>query len=176
MLTCNVVPQAKWIDRKFDRQVPAGEFPNVIERLAGTPTRLEEKINNAPFMLLTHPYKNGWSVQEHTGHLIDLEILFCTRLDDMEAGRTVLTPADMENKKTYRADYNNHNINAVLKIFRQSREATIIRLSKYDTPFLNRTIMHPRLRRYMTVADLAYFFAEHDDHHLAVISRIIREG
>lgn len=171
-----MVPQLKWTDRKFDRQVPCRELPALIERLYGTPARLEEKINNAPFMLLTQQVNNKWSIQEHAGHLIDLEILFCNRLDDFEAGKTMLTAADMENKKTYHADYNNHNINAVLKIFRQSRQATVNRISKYDEALVSRTSMHPRLRRPMNVADIVYFFAEHDDHHLAAISRIIQDA
>jgi uncharacterized damage-inducible protein DinB len=41
---------------------------------------------------------------------------------------------------------------------------------------LARTAFHPRLRQLMTVADLLFFVAEHDDHHLASITQLIRQG
>ena len=36
------------------------------------------------------------------------------------------------------------------------------------------TARHPRLKKEMRVLDLAFFIAEHDDHHLARISELIR--
>src|SRR3989304_4800026 len=32
----------KWVDRKFDFSFPAGVFPAILERLSGTPVRLEK--------------------------------------------------------------------------------------------------------------------------------------
>jgi hypothetical protein len=37
-----------------------------------------------------------------------------------------------------------------------------------DDQLLN-TALHPRLKIPMRIVDLAYFVAEHDDHHLATI-------
>jgi hypothetical protein len=34
------------------------------------------------------------------------------------------------------------------------------------------TALHPRLRQQMRVIDMAYFVAEHDDHHLATINEL----
>jgi len=37
-----------------------------------------------------------------------------------------------------------------------------------------RSALHPRLKTPMRLLDLAFFVAEHDDHHLATISELIR--
>jgi hypothetical protein len=34
---------------------------------------------------------------------------------------------------------------------------------------------HPRLNKQMRIIDIAYFTAEHDDHHFAMISEIRKE-
>ncbi|MBC8367786.1 hypothetical protein H8E52_10280 [bacterium] len=36
------------------------------------------------------------------------------------------------------------------------------------------TALHPRLKTPMRACDMLYFMAEHDDHHLARISEIIK--
>jgi hypothetical protein len=37
-----------------------------------------------------------------------------------------------------------------------------------------RSALHPRLKTPMRLLDLAFFVAEHDDHHLATISELLR--
>ena len=37
---------------------------------------------------------------------------------------------------------------------------------------LARTALHPRLRQPMSVTDLCFFVAEHDDHHLQTIEEL----
>lgn len=170
-----MITQIKWVNLSFDTNIPPGKFPAIIERLAGTPSRLEEKLQNAPYLILTQPYNNGWSIQEHAGHLVDLEELVSNRLDDFELGKDLLTAADMTNKKTYAAKHNKHEISAILKNFIAIRTATIKRLQAYDETMIKRTAMHPRLQVPMSITDVAHFFAEHDDHHLATISNITKE-
>lgn len=34
----------KWFDRKFTFDLPASMYPNVVERLRGTPARLEDIV------------------------------------------------------------------------------------------------------------------------------------
>ncbi len=167
-----MVQQVKWTELRFDFNTPAGKFPALVERLSGTPARLEEKIQNMPFLVLTQLHNNGWTIQEHAGHLFDLEQLIETRLNDFESNKEVLTPADMSNKKTDEANHNNNDINTILKSFRLARAATIHRLLSFDENMIEKTAFHPRLQTPMRVIDLVHFFAEHDDHHLAKISMI----
>ena len=115
-----------------------------------------------------------WSIQEQAGHLLDLEPLGMNRLDDFEAGREMLVAADMENRKTHEANHNAKTIENILAQFRRERRAFVERLDAYNEEFVQRTALHPRLKAKIRVIDLVFFIAEHDDHHLARISELIR--
>jgi len=39
---------------------------------------------------------------------------------------------------------------------------------------MERTALHPRLQQPMRVLDMAFFTAEHDDHHLARMTELSR--
>jgi uncharacterized damage-inducible protein DinB len=164
----------RWFDRKFTFDLSVKMYPNVVERLRGTPARLEERVRPLSKEVLTRRDGKAWSIQEHTGHLWDLEALGDGRLDEFEAGAKDLRPADLENRKTHEANHNANDIGKILKEFRAARARMVARLDGYDEAFIERTALHPRLRQPMRVVDLAFFMAEHDDHHLAVISRLIR--
>lgn len=170
-----MVQQTKWVERSFNFDFPAGMFSVIVERLNGTPARMEEKIKNIPYMILELPYNNGWSIQEHAGHLIDLEALHSKRLEEFEAGATTLSPAEMSNQKTYEANYNNRSISDIMKEFRRVRKEFVQRIATYDEAMATRTAVHPRLQKPMRLVDMLYFVAEHDDHHLTIISRAHQE-
>ena len=62
----------KWTDRQFDFAFPTGIYPEMIERLRGTPARLEEHTRVLPPAVLTRRDGERWSIQENAGHLLDL--------------------------------------------------------------------------------------------------------
>jgi hypothetical protein len=149
-------------------------YPNVVERVRGTPARLEDLVRALPVEILTRREGGKWSIQEQAGHLLDLESLGMSRLDDYEAGRETLYAADLENRKTFEAAHNSGSIEDILARFRAGRMEFVRRLDKYDEAFIQRTALHPRLKMKLRVLDLAFFIAEHDDHHLSRISELIR--
>lgn len=163
-----------WFEREFSFAPPVELFPNVVERVRGTPARLEDRLAGLSPEVLTRRAGESWSMQEHAGHLLDLEALELQRLDDYEAGRETLTPADLQNRKTFEARYNERALADILRAFRAARQEFVRRLESYDAAFAARTALHPRLQQPMRVIDLALFTAEHDDHHLARISELIR--
>ena len=77
-----------WFERKFETDLPAHLFPGVIERLRGTPARLEERVRGLTRDQLTRKPHDSWSIQENAGHLGDVEPLWLGRLDDFDAGVT----------------------------------------------------------------------------------------
>ncbi|HEX8143485.1 MAG TPA: DinB family protein [Pyrinomonadaceae bacterium] len=162
-----------WFEREFSFDLPVWMYPNVIERLRGTPARLEERVGSLPAGVLTRRRDNQWSIQEHAGHLLDLGPLDIARLDDYEAGRESLRPADRDNRKTYEANHNAHAIAELLGSFRAERAEFVRRLEEYDAEFIERSAVHLRLQTKMRVLDFAFFIAEHDDHHLARITELI---
>ncbi len=163
-----------WFKRQFSFGLPIEMYPNVVERLRGAPARLEELTRGLSREMLTRRDGDKWSIQEQTGHLLDLEELGMKRLDDFEAGRDPLTAADLANRKTHEANHNANTIENILAAFRQERMEFVARLDSYDEALVQRTALHPRLNQQIRVIDLAFFIAEHDDHHLARISELKR--
>ena len=169
-----MVQLQEWFAREFSFTLPVWMFPNIVARLRGTPARLEDLVRSIPPEHLTRRHNEQWSIQEHAGHLLDLSELDITRLREFTAGAIVLTAADRENRKTYTADHNANSIESILTAFRAERMAFVARLDELDEAFVKRTALHPRLQLEMRVLDFAFFIAEHDDHHLARISELIR--
>lgn len=169
-----MVDRTEWIKRQFSFELPLGMYGNVVERVRGTPARLEDLTCDLSRDILTRRDGHKWSIQEQAGHLLDLEPLGMIRLDDFEAGRDALTAADMANKKTYEANHNADTIENILASFRRERMEFVRRLEAYDEEVVQRTAVHPRLQLSIRVIDLAFFIAEHDDHHLARISELKR--
>ena len=170
-----MVQRAAWVTRKFSFDyLPLSMYPNVVERVRGTPARLEDLTRPLRRATLTRRDGDKWSIQEHAGHLLDLEPLGMNRLDDYEAGRAALCAADMENRRTHEADHNAGGVENILAAFRAGRMEFVCRLDDYDDRFVQRVALHPRLQQEVRVLDLVFFIAEHDDHHLARISELIR--
>ncbi|HKO45357.1 MAG TPA: DinB family protein [Pyrinomonadaceae bacterium] len=164
----------KWGDRKFQFTFPVEVYPEMIERLRGTPARLEDRLRSVNTQLLTRRDGERWSMQENAGHLLDLEVLVSTRLDEYLAGAASLHAADMSNRKTYEADHNRLTLESILTSFREGRMALVQRLEELPSDTFARVAHHPRLNMPMRLVDMLFFQAEHDDYHLARISELIK--
>jgi uncharacterized damage-inducible protein DinB len=169
-----MIPQTRWTDRTFQFTLPVGAFPCVLERFRGTPPRLDEKIRLLPPRVLTLRIANGWSIQEHAGHLWNLEELGEKRLREFLAGEKLLTAADMENRKTFAALHNERAIGEILSGFRKSRAALVEVLDSLSEDQVAYAAQHPRLNVPMRVIDWVFFMCEHDDHHLARMQELAR--
>lgn len=169
-----MVDRTEWIKRQFKFELPLGMYGNVVERVRGTPARLEDLTRGLSQEILTRRDGDKWSIQEQAGHLLDIGELEMKRLDEFEAARDALTAADMTNQLTHEANHNANSIENILSAFRKERMAFVARLDSYDEEFVSRTALHPRLKTPIRVIDLALFIAEHDDHHLARISELKR--
>lgn len=168
------IQSKEWFRRAFDRDLEIWMFPNLVERLRGTPSRLEERIQSLDSNLLVRRDGSRWSIQENAGHLSDLEELWSGRIDDFMVGKAEMRPADLQNTKTHEADHNSRAVSDVLKEFRADRMALVKELGDFGPETVARTALHPRLQQPMRVIDLVFFVAEHDDHHLARITELIR--
>jgi uncharacterized damage-inducible protein DinB len=167
------IQRIPWLQRRFSTVFPAGELAYVIERLRGTPVRLKARIEEIPAELLKRRDGGTWSIQENVGHLFDVETLWHGRLDDFEQGKQALRPADLENRRTFEADYNAKSLIELQIAFGESRSWLVERLESVDEQVGNREALHPRLNRPMKIVDLMFFAAEHDDHHMARITELI---
>jgi hypothetical protein len=165
-----------WFERRFEFTLPIEAFPAVVERLRGTPARIEEKLEGVGIDDLTHRDGDAWSVQEHLGHLRDLDDLHTARLDDFLSGAGTLRPADLKNRKTHEAQHNEKATLDLLADFRRERGRFVTRLDAWEPDQLGLTAVHPRLQQPMRVIDMALFVADHDDHHLAKMTELLRRS
>jgi uncharacterized damage-inducible protein DinB len=168
-----IVRQARWVERRFVFGLPTGVFPCILERFRGTPARLEELVRDLSPDTLLSKAGGGWSVQEHAGHLFDLEELGEKRLQEFLAREPVLSAADMNNRKTTEAGHNAKEMKTILRDFRQAREHLVRQLDRLSDSQVAFSSIHPRLNCPMTVTDWVCFMAEHDDHHLARIRSLL---
>ena len=164
----------RWTDRHFEFNFPAGVYPEMIERMRGTPARLEEHVRALPPAVLTRRDGDRWSIQENAGHLLDLEPLVNQRLGQYVSGAGELHAADMSNRKTYDASHNDVPVDSVLNAFRRHRTELVDRLDVLKSEIFARSAFHPRLRVQMRLVDMIFFQAEHDDYHLARIHELAR--
>ena len=169
-----MIKRMRWVEREFEFELPVGVFPCVVERLRGTPARLEELTRGLSRETLTAKPGGLWSIQEQAGHLWDLDGLHEGRLADYARGLEVLRAADMQNRKTEEAGHNDARLEAILASFRAAREGFVRRLEALTEREAAAAALHPRLQKRMRVIDMAYFTAEHDDHHLAAVSELRR--
>jgi len=164
----------RWFDRKFEFTFPAEQYPNLCMRLRGTPARLDEMMHAASPADLVRKPGEKWSAQEHAGHLLDLEPLWFSRVEDFVRGGDVLTTADLSNRRTEEARHNQRAVQEILSGFRRARMELLSRLEKLEPAFITRTMLHPRLKTPMRLVDHLFFVAEHDDHHLAKMWELLR--
>jgi uncharacterized damage-inducible protein DinB len=162
----------RWFDRKFELGLGPDAAPELLDRLRQAPDRLADAVRGLTPEILTRKPDGKWSIQENVGHLLDLEPLWEQRLDDYDSGSVTLHPADLENRKTHEAHHNHRPVSDVLAGFREVRGRIVDRLTRMSAAELARTALHPRLQQPMSVVDLCYFVAEHDDHHLRTIEEL----
>ena len=160
----------EWFDRQFEFGLPIGMLPFYIERLRGTISRLEAKVMGVDERILSDKLDGKWSVKQNIGHLAEVDEIANKRIDEIIAGVPTMSPAVFEP----RGDYNQQTVYEVLAHFLRNRTRNIDRYHELTGNELEKSSLHPRLRLMMTPVDLAWFDAEHDDHHLVRINEIIR--
>ena len=164
----------KWIERSFSFNYPVDLYPEIIERVRGASARLDEYLNSAPPEILTRRHDGSWSIQENAGHLFDLDALTLNRIEQYVAGVDVLHAADITNKATSEANYNNVSAATIAGSFRERRLEVVNRLESLDPEMFARSAIHPRLNIPMRLVDFVFFEAEHDDYHFTRINELLK--
>ena len=166
--------QTPWFERSFHFDFPVTNFPVIFSRLEGSIFRLQCILATADDEACSQR-KDGWSVKEHVGHLYDLEELWWKRLQDFLEGKEIMSPADLTNTKTNEAGHNEKTLEQLLQQFIIERQRILETAYGFDRSLLGLTAVHPRLGQPMRLIDFLYFVAEHDDHHIAKISGLLRK-
>lgn len=167
---------SKWFERKFDFSFDVNEYAAIYQRLQQAPAVLAGLIQNEADHTLSHQPDGKWSVKEHVGHLSVLEPLWRTRIQDILKKKPILTPTDLNNSATSEAGFNKCSIAELLQRFAEERRQTLALLDSINLNEHSATSLHPRMLQPMRIIDIAYFTAEHDDHHIGVIGEIINNA
>lgn len=162
-----------WLEKTFAPGDDAADRNALLERLRSAPARLRAVVHGLPASVLTRHDRDAWSIQEHAGHLWDLEDLHRRRLRDYRAGARELRPADLTNRRTRDARHDDDDIRSILEDFRYERELFLEEIEALTPAARAQTPTHPRLRQPMGVVDLMRFVAEHDDHHLELMRDLV---
>lgn len=167
------MPQTPWFNRTFPVNTNQNILPATLERLAGTPLRLIDKVSRLEDdVLIRKPTDGSWSIQENVGHLLDLEVLWHGRLEDILTGKEYLRSYDLNNSITEAADHNTKELEDLLVNFTIYRRQLLDALAGLEERDIFQTALHPRLQQPLSVQSLALFVADHDDHHLARITAL----
>lgn len=158
-----------WFERELIFGKPKALLPYYLERLAGTPVRLEEKVRGVSEDFLSTQFNNKWSIKQNIGHLAEVDEIALKRMDEISKSISPLSPAVFEPTRAYNAQ----PVVEILDYFRTTRRKNLEHYASLKDEDLSKASLHPRLKVLMTPVDLAWFDAEHDDHHLVKISEII---
>ncbi|MGC3947292.1 MAG: DinB family protein [Chryseolinea sp.] len=158
-----------WFERKFTFGFAPSMLPFMTERLEGTIIRIKQKVDNIDDELSSYHFENKWSIKQNIGHLMDVDEISERRVDEIMEGAKILSRADIQTQ----ADYNSMPMRNIVENFSAKRRNNIRRLLELSEAQLRMTSIHPRLMVPMNAVDLAWFDAEHDDHHLVRINQIM---
>src|SRR5438445_13207438 len=140
-----MIRKQPWFERQFPTGLPVNLFPVIVERLRGTPARLEDRLSSLPVSVLTRRSGSTWSSQENAGHLLDLEPLWFARVEDLLARRPEMSPADLTNRRTHEANHDAAPLGTILSGFRQARSVLVRRLGAVEDAALPYRRPHRRM-------------------------------
>jgi hypothetical protein len=163
--------KVEWFQRSFTFGMPVGMLPFYLERLSGTAARMEEKVLNVSDEHLSFKLDGKWSAKENMAHLAEVDEIALKRLDEMVNGISPMSPAVIQPSRNYNAQ----PVAEIIDYFRENRAKNLKRYQQLHESDLIKSSLHPRLKVLMNPVDLAYFDAEHDDHHLVRVSEILSQ-
>jgi hypothetical protein len=159
----------QWFERQFTFGLPQGMLPFYLERLEGSIARVEKKLSSAYDEALSHKLDGKWSAKENIAHLAEVDEIALKRLDEMVQGISPMSPAVIQPGR----DYNSMSVREIADLFRANRLKNLEKYKSLSERDLDQQSLHPRLKVMMSPVDLAWFDAEHDDHHLARVTEIL---
>ena len=159
-----------WFERNLKFGYPIEMLPYFLERLEGSIVRIQTKVKGVEDKILSTKLNDKWSIKQNIGHLAEVDGIANKRIDEMVNGVSPMSPAVFEPQ-----DYNPWPIEKVLELFKTNRLKNLKKYQSLSESDLSKSSLHPRLKVQMTPVDLAWFDAEHDDHHFVTINRILKE-
>lgn len=162
-----------WSQRSLPFGKATAELPYLLERMQGTPIRMSELLRGLPLERLTLGAQGRWSALEHAAHLLLLDQRLQSRVDDFAARRPGLCRIDLADQHEQIATQKHRPPGDLLEEFRLTRLHLVRRIRSLDEGALGHRASHPCLGVAYGPADMALWVAEHDDHHLLTVRRLL---
>ena len=150
------------------------ELPVLLERMLGTAARLMDLAAHEPIERLSLRRQGSWSVLEHIGHLIHLQDRMDERVDDYAAQRTCLCRIDLSDQERILSGFTSRALGDVLEEFRLKRVYFVERIQGLDPGAMRHQALHPCRPDRMSVSDMVLYLAEHDDHHMVLMRKLLQ--
>ncbi|WP_020533251.1 DinB family protein [Flexithrix dorotheae] len=162
--------QIGWFERQFEFPGNQNIFPSLLERLEGTSIRLRVKTLKISDSIQVIRPEGKWSIMENIRHLLEMELVWQKFISSILKGKRIINLSNTKSPAS--PQLNNENVDHLLIQFADQRRITLETISKLKNDKIFKNAFYTPLQRPLSILDLAYYMAEHDDHHLARITNI----
>jgi|SRR3954453_7335051 hypothetical protein len=153
------------------------EFKRHIEEAEKSPKQIAGAVAGLSDKVLRYkaaPEK--WCILEMLAHLADMETLYAYRMRQMLADTNpVIAPIDQD-AWARNLGYLQSNAMEMVALYGLNRHANLQLLRRLPVSDLEKSALHPELKRQVSVAEILEMMSRHGPNHLQQIEKLKREA
>ena len=155
-------------EAEFKRHIEEAE--KSPKQIAGAVAGLSDKV------LRFKPAPEKWCILEMLAHLADMETLYAYRMRQMLADTNpVIAPIDQD-AWARNLGYLQSNAMEMVALYGLNRHANLQLLRRLPISDLEKSALHPELKRQVSVAEILEMMSRHGPNHLQQIEKLKREA
>jgi hypothetical protein len=149
------------------------ELAKHIEIAEKSPKQIAAAVSGLPDKVLRYkPAPDKWCILEMLTHLADMEILYAYRLRQMLADdKPVIAPIDQD-RWAQNLGYLESSPAEQVALYGLNRHATLQLLRRLKAGDLEKSALHPELKRQVTVAEIVGMMSGHGANHLEQMEKL----
>jgi DinB superfamily len=153
------------------------ELKKHIDEAEKSPKQIAAAVSGLPDKVLCYkPAPDKWCILEILAHLADMEILYAYRMRQMLADKKpVIAPIDQD-AWAKNLGYLESSVAESVALYGLNRHANLRLLRRMKAGDLEKSALHPELKRAVTVAEYVGMMSGHGPNHLAQIERLKKEA
>lgn len=149
------------------------EFKKHIEEAEKSPRQIAGAVAGLSNKVLHFkPAPDRWCILEIVSHLADMEILYAYRMRQMLADNNpVIAPIDQD-AWARNLGYLQSNAMEMVALYGLNRHANLQLLRRLTVSDLEKSALHPELKRPVSVAEILEMMSRHGPNHLQQIEKL----
>jgi uncharacterized damage-inducible protein DinB len=153
------------------------ELKRHLDAAEKSPREIAAAVSGLPEKTLRYkPSPEKWCIHEILGHLADMDVLYAYRLRQMLADKKpVIAPIDQDDWAR-NLGYLETPLAELVALYGMNRHANVQLLRKMKAGDLEKSALHPELKRPVTVAEYVEMMGKHGANHLQQIERLKKEA